>query len=583
MPPLPTEWIGRDKTFASKVPGLEEIGSIAIPYARLPGRAATTYRPHYTHWADLADQPMEDLMALPGAGERTLRAAVAAAIEIVDTHRAARGRRRLTAPAAAHVLWDRLDPVDRTMLTGLVFPIDPIPREDVAAELGVDPAWFDRNRPRAKRRFAEMLAEPAHHDVTRHARALAAVLGPYTPSHRVIHYLEELRLDPDSAEAQMYLYLAGPYAPRGDWYENRAIGGERRVLDVVAHAFDASPAHTDKALTARLVDSGMPPAVVPAFLAEFFNLRQLNGACVQWGSTSREQAEAVLHAMGKPMTGADIHALIDSQTLTLQTLMGTLYTDERFVRASRTTWALRAWGMAQYQGLVEEIGRRIDAAGGSVRSADLVADVLAAVPDVAESSVRGYMASLAFISERGTLRRRRDDDPLPAQPHWNTARGTFQHANTIRLALPVTSELLRGSAVQIPAAAAAGAGVQPGERRNFGTAVGDVAVIWPLWSTNGPRLGTIRALAKSHGAQIGDTVVLIFDTAKHTLTARRIPAGTAGEPLLELLLGTKRITLRSIATRLDCAPEDVLRLLNHRGDTALADVVTQVCQSLAPK
>jgi len=239
--------------------------------------------------------------------------------------------------------------------------------------------------------------------------------------------------------------------------------------------------------------------------------------------------------------------------------------------------------MARYQGLVEEIGRRIDAAGGRVRSADLVADVLAAVPDVAESSVRGYMASLAFISERGTLRRRRDDDPLPAQPHWNTARGTFQHANTIRLALPVTSELLRGSAVQIPAATAAGAGVQPGERRNFGTAAGDVAIIWPLWSTNGPRLGTIRALAKSHGAQIGDTVVLIFDTAKETLTARRIPAGTTGEPLLELLLGTKRITLRSIATRLDCSPQDVHDILIRRGDTAVADVVTRVCQSPAPK
>lgn len=583
MPPIPIEWLGPNNTFGANVPGLDEIGAIAIPYARLPGRAATAYRPRYTYWADIAGELMEDLMALPGAGERTLRATLAAAIETVAAHRAARGRRRLTASAAAHVLFDRLGPIDRTLLTRLVFPIDPHPREDVAADLGVDPAWFERSRPRTKLRFAEMLAEPAHQDVTRHARALRTVLGPYTPSQRVIHHLREFRLDPYGAEAQMYLYLAGPYAPRGDWHENRAIDGQRRVLDVVARAFDVSPVQTDKTLTAKLVEAGMPAAVVPTFLGTFFNLRRLNGVCVQWGSTSGEQAEAVLHAMGKPMTGADIHTMIDRQALTLETLMGTLYTDDRFVRASRTTWALRAWGTVQYQGVVDEIGRRIDAAGGRVRSADLVADILAAVPDVAESSVRGYMASLAFISEDGTLRRRRDDDPLPAQPHWNTARGTFQHGNTIRLALPVTSELLRGSAVQIPAATAAGAGVQPGERRNFGTAAGDVAIIWPLWSTNGPRLGTIRALAKSHGAQIGDTVVLIFDTAKETLTARRIPAGTTGEPLLELLLGTKRITLRSIATRLDCSPQDVHDILIRRGDTAVADVVTRVCQSPAPK
>ena len=482
MPLVPIEWIGPDNTFASKVPGLDDIATVAIPYARLPGRAATAYRPRYTYWADLADELMEDLMALRGAGERTLRATVAVASETVAAHRAARGRRRLTALAAAHILLDRVDPTDRTMLTRLAFPPDPVLREQaalVAAELGVDPAWFDRNRPRAKRRFAEMLVEPAHSDAIRHADALRTALGPYTPSYRVLQQLRELRLDPGSVEAQMYLYIAGPYVPRGDWHENRALGGESAVLAIVDRAFEQSPVQTDGKLTSSLVDAGMPALVVPTFLATFFNLRRLNEVWVQWGATSREQAEAILHAMGKPMTGADIHALTDIQPLTLDTLMRTLSTDERFVRASRTTWALRAWGVDEYRSVVDEIGRRIDAGGGRVRTADVVADILTTVPDVAENTVRTYLSALAFIIENGTVRRRRDDDPLPAQPHWNTARGTFKHGNTIRLALPVTGEMLRGSGTAILAAAAAGVGAQPGQRRSFRTAVGEVAVVGP--------------------------------------------------------------------------------------------------------
>ncbi|NTY62627.1 hypothetical protein [Mycolicibacterium sphagni] len=574
MPDIPIEWVGPDNTFGSKVAGLDDIGSIAIPYARLPGRAASIYRPRYAQWADLGDELMEDLMALRGAGERTLRATLAVAHETVAAHHAARGRRRLTASAAAGILLDRLDPADRTMLTRLVFPIDPVPREDVAAYLGVDAAWFGRNCPRAKRRFAELIAEPAHHDVARHADWLRTALGPYTPTHRVAHYLRELRLDPDSAEAQMYLYIAGPYVPRGDWHENRAADGERQMLDLVDRAFEQSPVQTARSLSATLVEAGMPATVVPVFLDGFFTLRRLNDVCVRWGQTSSEQAEAILHAHGKPMTGRQIHEHIDSQPLTLATLMGNLSTGEQFIRASRTTWALRAWGLDEYRSVVDELGRRIDAAGGQLPAAALVAEVCAAIPDVAERSVRGYLASLAFVVEHGTARRRRDDDPLPPQPHWNTARGTFRHGSSIRLALPVTSELLRGSAVAILAPAAAGVGVEPGQRRTFGTDVGDVEVVWPLWTTNGPRLGTVRALARSVGAQVRDTLVLTFDPAAARASASAIAAGTAGSALLERILGRSPVALTDVAESLDCSPDDVVAVLSRRGDDTLAETVS---------
>jgi len=573
----PAAWTGPDVTFGSLVAGLETIKAVAIPYARLPGRARTVYGPHYALWGDIADTPMDHLYALPGAAEQTVRAVLDAARETAEAHRP-QIRRPASATEAANDLLCRLGDRDRIILTRLVFPVRPDPVDHVAAQIGVDPSWFVRNRPRVKARFVEMLAEPAHREAARYIDTLRLILGPYIPSDMVTQALSQIHVSPDSDADRLYRYAAGPYVPRDDWSENGGVGGRQRVLSAVDRAFDASPAQTAASLTDALNDAGMPaPAVLP-FLDKHFTLRWFDDTCVRWGPHSKDQVAAVLHAHGRPMTVEAIHSHLDGGQIANRSLRHAIIADRRFVRATRTTWALREWGLDQYLGVAEEVGRRIDAAGGQIAVTALVADMQAAFPDVAYSSVEKYLYTLATVHENGMLRRRRNSDPWPEQPHWNTVRGTFRHGAGLRFMLPVTSEVLRGSGSSIPQPFAAALGIKPGESQQFTTPHGQTPLAWPLWTTNGSRLGSVQALARDEDAEVGDHLLLTFTPGRHTLTANRIPAGIGANDVLEIVTGLDALTTAAIARSLDCARDKVVAVLRRRGDTDLAATMAQVAR-----
>lgn len=629
---LPSDWIGTEATFGSKVAGLEDIAGLAIPYARLPARAATAYAARYRYWTDLADEPMERLFALPGAGTRTLHEMLAVAQETVRANRAAGHRRRLSARAAAAELLDRLSASDRVMLTELDFATVPGRYERVMAALGVSDAWISRNGRRVRARFRELLTEPIHRDVTFHAERLRGELGPYLPTPHLTEQLARLHLDAGEPEALMLLHLAGPYTPAGSWWENRSQGGAAAMLDIVEQAFKDSPTRTMGHLTAKLTAAGMCPAVVPKFLAsslplrkvgdtvvlwrpqsamvdvvdrafshsptqtmsaltawlgaaglpaelvgeflgEFFTLKAFGDALVRWGPSSLVQAEAVLNAHGEAMTVDAILAHLDPPVPLDKTLAGNLSTDSRFVRASRTTWALRSWGVEEYGGIAEAIGRQIDAAGGKMRLEDLVEAIGSAFPDVAESSIRSYAWTMAFVTERGVVRRRTRRDPWPTPPPLNTVRGAFRNGpNEIRLGVAVNAQVLRGSGDALPAGVAADLGIKPGQRAQFLSAEGSLTITWDLTSTRGPHRGSIRRLARAVGAVGGDMLVLSFSRTAASVTAVRIPAGTAAADVLAALAGVDRPTGESLAAGLDCAPGEVVDILTARGDVVLAEV-----------
>jgi hypothetical protein len=172
---------------------------------------------------------------------------------------------------------------------------------------------------------------------------------------------------------------------------------------------------------------------------------------VRWADSAVAKAEAVLHLRGNPATAEDIFEVIGDEGTSLRAIQGALYGDDRFARASRQSWGLRVWGIEEYTGIFSEIGARIDACGGKVAVESLIADLLSRFPDVAESSIRAYLGTLAFVTEAGVVRRRVDTDQWPPPAPLKTARGAFRNGdNEIRLALKVTPDLLRGSGHAAP-------------------------------------------------------------------------------------------------------------------------------------
>ncbi|WP_071288821.1 hypothetical protein [Mycolicibacterium llatzerense] len=568
----PPTWTSPGDRVADLVPGLKSLGPLPIPYALLPTRVRTAFGASYVRWSELENVTVRDLRARPGAGHVTVRALLAAAAQAVAAHRATAGHAPANLTDALTRLRDAFNERDRAVLSALVWTAEPLTYRQLMPQLGVTTGWMERNVPRTRARFIELLAHPDHRLVRAAGTDLRARLGPYAPAAVVDTELRRAGLDPRSPAASLLLSVAGPYLRRGDWFENAAAGGRDAVAAAVDDVYRATPAPTLNQLRTALSGCGVPVNIADTYLATL-PLREINGVYVRWKTQVFEQIEAILHATGAPATATEIQAALEPTTPDVPHILGTLSRSRRFVRTSRTRWGLREWGPATYSGVVEAISTRIVDAGGRLSTRDLVDDICGTFPDVTESSVRTYLTSLAFVVEDGMVRHRTDADPWPTPPALNTARGAFRLGDSeIRVAVDVTAEVLRGSGYRIGAAVATAIGLRPGQQLQFATPHGAATASWPL--THAPSIGSVRAFARAVGADVGDILVLVFRLPEKTLGAVAISADTIPALRLADLTGLPTVTRLGLAAALACPPAEIEQILESRGDGDLAAAST---------
>lgn len=376
----------------------------------------------------------------------------------------------------------------------------------------------------------------------------------------------------------MLLHLAGPYTPTEDtWLQDLAAGGLPAATAALEAALLQWGAPTTTVLAESLGELGIPLATAVDFIESRSGLRRFDQKWVKWGATIPDRLEAVLHLSGAPATAALLAAVI-GQNCAEASVRSALSYDSRFVRATRNTWALRHWGLVEYTGVFSEIAARIDAAGGTVDTAAVVNDIGARFPDVAESSVRAYMSAPAFVVENHTVRRRTADDGWPSVGPATSVRGVFHKGkHVIRVAVPVTAELLRGSGQPLQPAVATVLGLMPGGQRLFTGKACNISVFWKVSSITGGNLGSVRAAATGVGAQLGDTLVLSFNVADSTLTTSRIQVDASPEQRLKGLLGKlSREPLSDIARALRSSPDDAAAVLIKRGDDDLLGLLDEI-------
>jgi hypothetical protein len=503
-----------------------------------------------------------------------VQALVEAAEDAVAQYRDALVADRVGAEAAVRRLLDRVDERDRVLLARL-WSGQLESQRALAARLGVNVSSVHRNQPRAQARLAELVAEPAHQEVRECASSLGHRLGPYTAEGAVAAELSRLGVHAGSESAQVLLYLAGPYARRGEWFENTTTSGQRQAGAAVDAVFVRCPAPSHEALVHALTSLGMSADVADVYLRNRVALRRFGDVWVRWGDSPADRAEAVLHARGTAATPGDLITAIGADSVGYRALRDTLYADHRFVRTSRLCWGLRGWGVDEYAGVFHEIAARIDAGGGEANVDELIRSILSSFPDVAENSIRANLSALAFVCERGVVRRRADTDGWPPVPALITARGAFRNGdNEVRLALPVTTDVLRGSGQQLRPAVAAALGLSPGQQCLFSSPYGQVIVTWRLSSTNGPNIGSLRALATARGATRRDMLLLVFRLDRSSLDAESVGAELAGVERLQRLLGRRvRTPAAALATSLGCERDEVAAVLRRRGDHSIAHLV----------
>jgi hypothetical protein len=566
-----TDWwdevTARPKTpLRELIDDFDTIAAQAIPYSGIRGRARTFYGSDFVTWSDIADQTLASLINRPNGGERTVRAIVAAARDAVLVARQSVGSGHGGNPASAVcALLDRLAQRDRMLLSSRVCAVRPVTARQTAQRLGVHTIWVHRNQPRAAARLAELLAEPAHSDVGVYAEQLGRRLGSLTREHIAYRALRNLGLDPDTEAGQLLLHVAGPYGWRDGWVELRPEGlrTASQTLEAVLARVGA-PSNDD--LSCELVKVGLAPDAIADFVESWPGLRRFGDQWVRWGPSAADKVEAVLHLIGAPSSPDHERGVKEA-----------LYVDRRFTRATKQTWALRAWGLAEYHGLFSEIAERIDAAGGTVTVADMIRDMKAAFPDVAESSIRTYLGAPGFKIEGGAVRRRTDADGWRGVAPLRTVRGAYHNGrNEIRLALPVTDELLRGSGQTIPPAVAAALRVSPGDQKTFTGKIGDLTITWRLSATNGAAAGSLRELANKLGASRGDTLVLVFGLRDESIGIVHINQGEDARRRLRMLLGRPvNDPAAALARGLRCGTADLAKLLRRRGENDLLTLLQE--------
>ncbi len=562
-----------DTPLADLVEDFDTIAAGAVPYARLP-RRFSDYADEFVRWADLADQTRHTLQQRPRLGDAAIDALIEAAHEAVQAHQRAAAAGPLSPEAAVTALLDRFNDFDRALLDGRRWRQPAVSTTILASDLGTSTAALLRRLPRVDQRLAELLNDPLHAAVRDHAGRLAHELGSLAPEDLVVAALRGLRVDPAGEAARVLLYVAGPYQRRDDgWTENLGTGGHQHIHDSLNDLFARTPAPSIATLHDELRRAGMTEEASWAFLRSQPSWRRFGDVYVHWNpDNTADMVEAALHAVAEPMTADEIHAAIGG-TVSIHTISDALRGHRRFARASRRTWALTAWKRDVYTNIADAIATTIDRLGGKAAADDIVTDVLARFPDVAESSVRSFLTTLAFVNEGGTYRRRRRRDPFNDLPPLRQTRGAFHNGDDeVRYALTVNADVLRGSATPVPAAVANAAGVQPGQRKTFANPHGDINMLWQLSSVRGAILSSIRTHARTAGARAGDTLVLAFTPDQISITC--IPAHVVGRPRLKALLGRRvRNPAATLAASLECNPNQVEAILRGRGDHELADTI----------
>ena len=558
------------------IDGLDEIAEQAVPYGWLPGRARTFYGGQFATWSDLAGETITSLVNRPKGGIGTVRAIVIAAREAVTLARSTPTDDGVDAATAIRRLLDRLTDYDYKVLSARGWALHPQTIPVTAGQLGVRPINVQRNQPRAYGRFRDLLADPAHAAVIGYAEDLRRQLGPLTRKHTAERALKDLGLDLATDAGQMLLHLAGPYSCKDTWLENTTAEGLATAGATLDAAFTQAGAPTTASLTLELDNLGIPQHTAIDFIDSRPGLRRVGDRWVRWGPTIAERTEAALHLSGVPAPAVLIAATI-GDNCNERSVREVLYEDSRFIRATKQTWALRQWGIDEYTGVFSEISARIDAAGGAISTKALVDDITAAFPDVAETSIRSYLSAPAFVVEKGMARRRTETDGWPTVPPLNTARGAFHNGpNEIRIAVPVTFDLLRGSGQTLNPAIATALGIHPGQQRSFTGTLTDINLSWRQSAISGASVGSLRGPATTLGAQLDDTIVLAFNLRDNTVDVRRIPADANARQRLRVLLGNSvRKPVAALARALRCPPEDIAALLRRRGDKELLALLTE--------
>ena len=312
-------------------------------------------------------------------------------------------------------------------------------------------------------------------------------------------------------------------------------------------------------------------------------IRTFDGRLARWAGSIADKLVLALAIIGRPTTLDTLLEFVQEDR-SRATATNALSGDSRVVKASSAEWALVSWGFREYHGIAMSIRALLSDSRGPVHIDEIISRIASDFGS-AEASIRAYCYAPMFVFQDGWVRLREEIDEFTySECSPRTARGVFWLGqNRVSLLTEVTEDMLRGSGRSVPIAVGAILGIPLDGSISFSSEEGiSITVSYPATSFLGPTLSSVRSLAESLGASLGDHLTMIFDRFNLSVTGRvtRINECSPSWEAVSQLTGIDASSqMKGLADALDCRGNEVRGTLKSRRDDVVAlaipDVVTR--------
>ena len=446
--------------------------------------------------------------------------------------------------------------------------------QQLADDVGVTRERVRQLEKRVLSKFTSFTRTAAASPIKWRIETIKQMVGTAAPLGQVVQVLR-----PDSGQTDyrsVLLRLAGPYDIAGDWVVLRSAVDNDPTGKVCEMANDIG--FIDQDLVEReLTRWGLDPAYHREWLTRTGKIREFNGRLARWEGSIGDKLIIGLADLGHPAT---LDTLLDhvQEDRTKGSALNALSGDHRVVRVNRTEWALTAWGLPEYSSIAMSIRNLVSESGGPIHIEEVITRIQNTF-GAAESSIRAYCYAPMFVVENGWVSLRHDLETFKypyASPR--TARGVFVLGpSRVSLLIEVNEDLLRGSGRGIPLVVGAILQVPINQELTFSSESGvSITVTYPETSFLGPAMGSVRSLAESVGARLGQYLTVTLDQCDMSVKgiATSLDAHPPSWQLVARLTGIEASSgMKGLASALDCSVGEVRASLRSRGDDAVAQAI----------
>jgi hypothetical protein len=423
-------------------------------------------------------------------------------------------------PIASEVLRD-LDGRERAILNGRVLAIG---KKRTLQELADD---YSITRERARQieelvvaRIKKRTLSSANKLLARAVKHLEDAIGAACPREYV--FSDGIMKDgqagseiPASQVLRLILWLAGPYEEHRAWLvRSPAIDLIGMTKKIVRRMARREPANLESVM-ASVAEIGVHREWCLQWVSSNDDIRVFGDRIVLWNGGLSDKAFAILKIAGEPMSIDEICRGIGGE-FSRRTVLNYLNAQRvRFRKSGRDLFSLAEWGGQEYTSVKDFVLKQIEVHRGTIKKNLLISKTCSDL-GVPKGTVVAVLASPIFIhSSSGYVRLRNEDDPLPKAKDIGTTRhcyrlvlggATTSDRGHWSYYLNVTRETLRGSGTAISPVFGLHLGMKPGKQLWVESPSGTISFSWTMPQ---PTIGSLKGVARSLNAEIGDRLFLI--------------------------------------------------------------------------